>query len=265
MSALRKPEWIDEAADAPEPGSMAFLDHLDELRQRLIACTAAWIVGLVIAYVFSARIQDVIMRPLRDVLPPGSPLVFTDPAGGFVLQFRIAAIAGTFLASPFLMLQVWRFVAPGLYRDEKRLAIPFVVLSSLLFIAGASFSHVVAFPMAMAFFASFSTDVVRMMPEVERTFGMYVRMLFAFALAFQLPVVVMFLARVGIVTARFLVRHTRYAVLVVFILAAVLTPGGDVYVQLLMAAPMLVLYALAIGLAWIVEPARGESEIPGVR
>lgn len=253
MSALRKPDWEgDQQPDAD--GSMAFLDHLDELRRRLIYCVAAIGAGLLVAMVFSGEILDFVMRPLVATLPEGRTFQQYNPAGGLTLRFRIAGVAGVLLASPMVLTQTWLFIAPGLYRDEKRLAIPFVALGSLLFVAGAAFAHYVVFPLTFEFFGSYETASVAFNPDIELTFGMYVRMLFGFAAVFQMPVLVLFLARMRLVTARFLVRHAKYAVLLIFIAAAVLTPGGDVFVQFLMAAPMLALYALGIVLAWTFAP-----------
>jgi sec-independent protein translocase protein TatC len=254
-SALRKPDWDDEPEhDEPHSGAMPFLEHLDEFRRRLIYSVIAIAAAFAVALVWSDAISAFIFQPILKFLPDGQKFLSTNPPGVFLLKFRMSAIAGTMIASPFVMWQVWRFVAPGLYRDEKRVAIPFVLLSSSLFIAGALFSHYVVFPMTMQFFASFSSDIVEIKPEIEATFGIYMQLLFAFALAFQLPAVVMMLARLRLVTARFLIRHTKYAVLAIFVAAALLTPGGDAYVQLLMALPMLGLFVLSIVLAWAVAP-----------
>jgi sec-independent protein translocase protein TatC len=149
------------------------------------------------------------------------------------------------------MAQVWLFVAPGLYAHEKKLAIPFVVMSSFFFVVGAGFSHYVVFPMTWKFFVGFSNEYLEFTPRIEPTFAIYMKLLFAFALVFQMPTVVLFLARMGVITARFLVRNMKYAVLIIFVAAAVLTPDGSPVTQTAMAGPMFLLYLLSIVLAWL--------------
>jgi sec-independent protein translocase protein TatC len=150
-----------------------------------------------------------------------------------------------------VMTQVWLFIAPGLYAHEKKMAIPFVMMSSIFFIGGAAFSHYVVFPLTWSFFVSFTTDYLTFMPRIEPAFSLYMKMALAFGLVFQMPTVVLFLARMGVVTARFLLRHIKYAVLIIFIVAAVITPSGDMFTQTAMAGPMVLLYLLSILLAWI--------------
>jgi sec-independent protein translocase protein TatC len=163
-------------------------------------------------------------------------------------------IAGLVLASPYVMFQVWRFIAPGLYAHEKRFAIPFVLLSSAGLVGGAAFNHYVLFPAAMAFFASFNRPELRFVPAVDYVFALYTKMLIGMALTFQMPTIVFFLARMRLVTARWLARNTKYAILVIFIVAAILTPSSDPFNQTLFAAPMFVLYALSILVAWLAAP-----------
>jgi sec-independent protein translocase protein TatC len=232
-------------------GKMSFLEHLDELRKRIIRAVVAVFVGFLIACFFIEPLFAFIMRPLQQALPDGGKLVFTEPTEAFVLYIKIAAIAGLILASPAVMSQVWMFIAPGLYAHEKRLAIPFVLLSTIGFVGGAAFSHYVVFPMAWTFFASFTTDYMTFMPRIEPAFGLYMKLLLIFGLIFQMPTVVLFLARMGVVTARFMIKNIKYAVLIIFIASAVLTPTGDAFVQTAMAGPMIGLYVISIGLAWL--------------
>jgi sec-independent protein translocase protein TatC len=232
-------------------GKMSFLEHLDELRKRIIRAVIAVFLGFLIACFFIQPLFDFIMKPLQALLPPGGTLVYTDPTEAFVLYIKIAAIAGLLIASPAVMTQVWLFIAPGLYAHEKKLAIPFVLMSSFFFIAGAAFSHYVVFPMTWQFFVSFTTDYVTFMPRIEPAFGLYMKMLLAFGLVFQMPTVVLFLARMGMVTARFLWRNIKYAILIIFIVAAVITPSADMITQTAMAGPMILLYLISIALAWL--------------
>ena len=244
----RDPDADDESDAA---GKMSFLEHLDELRKRIIRSVVALFAGFLVACFFIDRLFEFIMRPLHDALPAGGTLVFTEPTEAFVLYIKIAAIAGLILASPAIMTQVWLFIAPGLYTHEKKMAIPFVVLSSIGFVGGAAFSHYIVFPMAWRFFASFTTDYMTFMPRIEPAFGLYMKLLLVFGLVFQMPTLVLFLARMGVITARFMIRNFKYAVLIIFILAAILTPTADAFVQTAMAGPMIGLYVLSIGLAWL--------------
>jgi sec-independent protein translocase protein TatC len=165
--------------------------------------------------------------------------------------FKIGIFAGLILASPFIFAQLWFFVAPGLYTREKKVVIPFVVFSTLLFFSGASFSHFVAFPMMWTFFGTFARqDLLAFMPNIDVTFGFYMKMVLAIGLVFQMPMLVFFLARFGIVTARFLLAKFKYAVLIIFVVAAIITPSSDMVSQTVLAAPMIVLYGISIGVAW---------------
>jgi sec-independent protein translocase protein TatC len=250
------------AAPAPPPDGdddgarMSFLDHLDELRRRLIVSAAAVFVGFLVAFAFINRIFAFIMRPLQQILPEGGKLMYTEPAEAFLLYMKVAALVGLLLAAPVVLWQLWLFIAPGLYANEKRFAIPFVLFSTFFFLAGALFSHYMVFPWAWRFFAGFSTDYMEFRPKIEPVFSLYVRMMLAMGLVFEMPTLVLFLARIGLVTPRFLIRNTKYAVLVIFIVAAVLTPGPDIVSQLLMAGPMTLLYAISILIAWIFQKKR---------
>lgn len=241
---------------------MSFLEHLDELRRRLIIAAIAIGVGMAIAFLFIRRIVDFVMTPLNALLPAGSTFISYEMTEGFMLYMKVAALTGLFIASPVVMLQLWLFIAPGLYSNEKRFAIPFVFLGTFFFLLGAAFSHYFVFPFAFGFFANFfGTDsYIRFMPSIGPLFAAYVKMLLALGLVFQMPTIVFFLARMGLVTARWLIRKTKYAVLVIFIAAAIITPGPDVVSQILVAAPMILLYGVSIGIAWAFQkkPRNGE-------
>jgi sec-independent protein translocase protein TatC len=242
--------------DAIDDGGarMSFLEHLDELRKRLINAAIALGVGCVIAFVFLGRVFDFLTRPMQQMLPERGELVVTAPPEYFMLYLKVGVLVGLFVALPAVMLQLWLFIAPGLYAHEKKFAIPFVVISTVFFATGAAFSHYVAFPWTWKFFMDFMPGYVQPMIRLRDAFSLYVKMLLGFAVIFQMPTVVLFLARMGVVTAGFLLRHTKYAVLIIFILGAVLSPGGDIVSQGLMAGPMLALYALSIVIAWVVAP-----------
>ena len=239
--------WFD---DESEGGKMSFLEHLDEPRKRIIRALLSLSVGVAIAAFFLEDILNFVMRPLSATLPPNAHFIFTYPTEAFMLRIRIALIAGLFIATPLVFWQVWQFVAPALYAKERRYAIPFVALSSLGFIGGAAFSHYVAFPLMWRFFSSFSDDMIVFMPRIEDTFSMYMRMLLGMAAVFQMPAMVFFMARMGVVTARWMIRQFKYAVLVIVVIAAVITPSSDVASQMIVAGPMVVLYILSIAIAW---------------
>ena len=239
-----------DGSDEDTAGKMSFLDHLDELRRRIVWAVVAIFVGVIISFFFINDIFDFIMKPLQAMLPPGGTLVYTDPAEAFMLNIKIALIAGLILASPAVFAQLWLFIAPGLYSHEKKWAIPFVVLSSIGFVGGAAFSHYVVFPLTWRFFASFTSDILTFMPRVEPAFSVYLRMVLAFGVVFQMPTLVLFLARMGVLTARFMIKNFKYAVLLIIIISAVITPDGGGVSLVAMSGPLVVLYIFSIGLAW---------------
>ena len=249
--ALQRDPSVTYDDDEDASTKMSFLEHLDELRKRIIYSAASIGVGFLIAFLFVQQLFDFVMRPLQAGLPAGARLVYTEPTEAFVLYIQIAAIAGLVIALPLVMAQVWLFVAPGLYTHEKKMAIPFILMSSGFFVAGAAFSHYVVFPLTWKFFVSFTSDYLTFMPRIEPAFALYIKMLLAFGAVFQMPTIVLFLARMGVVTARFLWRQIKYAILAIFIIAAVITPSGDMFTQTAMAGPMIGLYLLSILLAWL--------------
>jgi sec-independent protein translocase protein TatC len=245
-------EVPDEDLDA----RMGFLDHLDELRRRLIYSSVAVAVGMGIAFGFVSRLADFVLAPALATLPPGGSFVTTRPGEGFSFYLDLALIVGVMLAAPFVTYQAWLFVAPGLYKREKRLAVPFVTLTTLCTLAGGTFAHYVLFPSMMAFFARFDSPVMRFTPRVEDTFELYKNTVLGMVIVFQIPALVLFLAKIGAVSSAWLWRQLKFAVLVSFVAAALLTPSADPWNQALFAAPMIALYLLGIVLAWLVEPRR---------
>jgi sec-independent protein translocase protein TatC len=209
---------------------------------------------MAVAFVFIDRIVSFVLEPARRMLPFGAKLIYTNPSEAFSLYVYVAMLAGGLIASPYVMFQVWRFIAPALYTNEKRLVIPFVALTSVGAVAGAAFSHYVLYPSMIAFFGTFHSADLSFMPRVEDAFDLYIKMMLGMSAVFQIPTLVFFLARMRLVTARWLWRHLKYAVLVIFIVAAVLTPTSDPWNQTVFAAPMIVLYLLSILLAWAVAP-----------
>jgi len=233
---------------------MSFLEHLDELRRRIINALLAIAAGVIVGFAFIKPIGEFLQGPTLRVLPPGSRMIYTQPGEAFSFYVQIALIGGTVLAAPFVMYQVWLFIAPGLYAKEKKFAVPFVLMSTIGFIVGALFNHYVVFPWMMSFFASFNTPDLVFMPKLEDVFSLYTKMLLGMGVVFQLPTIVFFLAKMKLVTWRFLARSFKYAVLIIFVAAAVITPSGDMVTQTIFAAPMIALYLLGILIAWIVGP-----------
>lgn len=241
-------------SDEPEAqlpaGTMSFLEHLDELRKRLLWAIASVGVGFAITVFFIDEIFGFIMRPMQRLLPTGQTLIYTDPSEAFMLKIKIALIAGLIVASPLVFAQLWLFIAPGLYSREKKWAFPFIAMSSLCFATGAAFAHYVVFPIVWRFFVNFTTDYLTFMPRVEPAFSMYLRLILALGITFQLPTLVLFLARMGMITPRFMIRNFKYATLLIIVAAGVLSPDGGGVGMVAMGGPLILLYILSIGLAW---------------
>lgn len=246
-----EPDWDDHELDTDEGGKMSFLDHLDELRRRIIYSVVAVVLGLGLSLFFIGPLFDFIMKPMQLLLPAGQTLIYTDPSEAFFLQIKIALMAGLIVASPVVFSQVWLFIAPGLYAHEKKLAIPFIVLSSVFFLGGAAFSHYIVFPIVWRFFVGFTNEYLTFTPRVEPAFSMYLRLVLALGITFQLPTIVLFLARMGMITPRFMIKNFKYAVMIIVLVSAVLSPDGGGVGMLAMGGPVLILYIFSIGLAWM--------------
>jgi sec-independent protein translocase protein TatC len=238
---------------------MGFLEHLEELRKRIIRSCIAIAAGMAIAFFFVGPIRDFVLAPTFRMLPAGSELVFIRPGEAFSFDMSLTFIAGFVFAAPIVMYQVWLFIAPGLYAKEKKFAIPFVVLTTAGTIAGAAFSHYVLYPAMISFFGTFSTAKIKFMPRLDDTADLYLKMMLGMIVVFQIPTVVFFLSKMGLVTARFLWRNLKYAILLIFIAAAVLTPSADPWNQIVFALPMVALYMLSIAIAWMVRPRQQTS------
>jgi sec-independent protein translocase protein TatC len=253
-------DWDDDDSSPDGAGKMSFLEHLDELRKRIIWALGGVVAGFVLAVGFLNPLYLFVIGPMHALLKPGQQLIFTDPTEALMIKLKIAVIAGILIASPLVMTQVWLFIAPGLYSNEKKAAVPFVLLSSALFIVGAAFAHYYAFPLTYQFMASFSDDILTYMPRIEPTFSLWMKLVLTFGLVFQMPSLVLFLSRLGLVTAGFLWRNFKYAVLIIAIIGAVLSPGTDPVGQLALSVPMVLLYVLSIALAWIFGKKRKPAE-----
>lgn len=230
---------------------MPFTEHLEELRRRLIVCAIAIGVGFIIAYFFKEKIFAWLMQPLLQALPEDShqKLIYTAPHEAFMTYLKVSFLGGVALAVPVILYQFWRFVAPGLYDHERRYLYPIVILSTVFFLGGAAFGYLVVFPYGFQFFASFATEYIAPMISTKEFLSFATRLLIAFGLVFELPLVTLFLAKLGLVKASFLQRQRKYAIVIIFIVAAILTPP-DVFTQILMAIPLLLLYEASVWIAY---------------
>lgn len=242
--------------DLPE---MGLLEHLDELRGRLTRAFIAAFVGLLICYSFAQQIFDYLLMPLKPLLPEGSHLIFTSLPEGFFTYIKLSAVAGVFLTSPYIFYQLWQFVAPGLYKSERRWLVPIAFFSALFFCSGALFGYFVVFPIAFEFFMGFTTELIRPMPTLKEYLSFSLKLLIAFGVAFELPLFIFFLARLGMVTSRSLRKFRKYAILLAFIVSAILTPP-DVVSQTFMAGPLIILYELGIWVAHFFGKRRDPEE-----
>jgi sec-independent protein translocase protein TatC len=233
-----------------ELSRMSLVEHLDELRKRLAVSFVALFAAFLICWSFAKPIFTWLSRPLTQFLPEGEKLAFTGLVDPFMLYVKVAALAGVFLASPVLLHQVWLFIAPALYRHERRVAIPFILATTAFFVAGGYFGWAVAFPMVCRFLLTVGSDFKQVI-TVNEYFAMSSKVILGLGVVFELPVLIGFLARLGVVGHRFLLRHFRWAVLAIFVIAAIITPTPDIPTQCVFAVPMIVLYLLGVLLAWL--------------
>ena len=228
-----------------EEGKLPFTGHLDELRKRLINIFIAIGIGFVASYAFKEKLFDILVHPLVTVMKPGDTLIFTGLPEAFFTYLKVSFLSGIMLAAPVIIYQFWMFVAPGLYEKERRILIPIVFLSSVFFIGGSLFGYFIVFPWGFKFFLGFATETIRPLPSMKEYLSFSAKLLIAFGLVFELPLILTFLARLGLVSVDFLKKHRKYALLLFFAGAAILTPP-DVVTQIMMALPLMILYEISI-------------------
>ena len=241
---------VDASEDERELPKMSFLEHLEELRKRLIVSIVALGVAFLVCWNFADRIFALLAQPLSRFLPPGDKLVFTRLTEPFMLYMKVAFFAGIFLASPIILWQLWLFIAPGLYKRERRYAAPFIIIASLFFILGGYFGYRVLLPGTCAFFLETGRQFKQMI-KADEFFSFASMIILACGAVFETPILIFFLARLGIVTPAFLLQKFKWAIVIAFIIAAIVTPTPDMVTQTALALPMIGLYALGIGIAWI--------------
>ena len=234
---------------------MSFLEHLEELRQRLVRSVIAIFVGFIVCFYFSDNIYGYLAKPLTDTLRAlhmSDKLVYTNPTDPFNLYIKLSIVAGLFLASPYVLWQVWLFISPGLYKHEKRYVWPFVLLTSTLFIAGGAFAFDLAFPAALRFLVEFGKRFQPMI-SINEYWNLALTIIVGVGLVFELPVIILLLSLFGIVTPKFLIRQLRYAVLITAVAAAAIAPTPDWTTLFMFWIPMVGLYIFSIGLSWLVQ------------
>ena len=222
-----------------------FMAHLEELRKRLVVCAIAIGIGFIFSDIFSKRLFSLLIMPLKEVLPPDSSLIFTNLPEMFIAYIKVALIAGTLLAIPVIFYEIWMFMVPALYQKERKYLIPFIVASSVLFLGGALFGYFIVFPYGFKFFIGLATEDIQALPSVKQYFSFSIRLLLAFGVVFELPVVVFFLTKIGIINPDLMKKNRKFAILGSFAVAAILTPP-DVATQAMMALPLIVLYEISI-------------------
>ena len=242
-----------------EDGKAPFTAHLEELRKRLITCFIAVGVGFVLSYGFKEKLFQILVRPLLRVMETDDKLIFTGLPEAFFTYLKVAFLSGVMLAAPVIIYQFWMFVAPGLYEKEKRTLLPIIFLSSLFFIGGSLFGYFIVFPWGFKFFLGFATDYIRPLPSMKEYLSFSAKLLLAFGLVFELPLVLTFLAKLGLVSVDTLKKNRKYALLLFFAGAAILTPP-DVVTQIMMALPMMLLYEISILGAMIFGKKKIETE-----
>jgi sec-independent protein translocase protein TatC len=246
---------LEAETGSPEPeqtesGKMSFLEHLDELRKRLVHIAAYVGIGFVVSWLFHQRIYDFIAAPMVRTLPPGKHLVYTSITDPFTVYMKVAFVGGIFLTIPFILYEVWKFIAPGLYQKEKKYVVPFLISSILLFLLGASFCYVIILPTTFKFLNQMGSSFDPMI-KIDEYLDFTNMMILGLGLIFEMPVIVAFLSIFGLVSAKFLWDKFRYAMIGIVILAALISPTGDAFNLMVWSAPMILLYIISIGVAAI--------------
>jgi len=241
--------------------TMGFLDHLEELRKRIVYSIIAVAVGFCACWWKVERIYDVMQRPIMDALARNNlsaKLVYVNPTEPFNLYLKVGMMAGLFVASPFVLYQLWCFISPGLYRNEKRYVLPFMVSTIALFLAGGYFGYKVVLPQALVFLIGYGKDFQPMITLTEYS-SLFLTIIVGLGIIFEMPILVFFLSLMGIVSAGWMWHNIRYSILGIFVVAAIVSPTPDILNMCIFAAPMVGLYMLSTGIAYIVHPAQRQK------
>ncbi|UYF44219.1 twin-arginine translocase subunit TatC [Aliarcobacter cryaerophilus] len=233
--------------------------HIADLRKRLTISTITVVIMFFACFTFYEPILEWMMAPVKHALPAGTSMIAVEIQETFFTAMKVAFFGGFIISLPVIFWQLWLFLAPGLYDHEKKLVVPFVFFATLMFLLGASFAYYIVVPIGFDFLIAFGNSVVSVLPSIGKYVGFFTKLLIGFGIAFELPVITFFLAKIGLVNDQMLKDFFRYAVVLIFIVAAVLTPP-DVISQVLMAAPLLILYGVSIYIAKVFNPAQKEEE-----
>ena len=246
---------VSQRADLP---GMSLMEHLEELRRRIVHSAAYLAAGFVIAYFFHERLYGFVQAPLNHL---GIKLNYTHPMDPLNLYLQVALIGGAILAAPFILYQVWLFIAPGLYQKERRFVIPFMAATVGLFLGGAAFGYFYVLPGALKVLILGFGNKFNPMVTIEEYTGFFMSVILGLGISFEMPILIFFLALFGIVSPKFLWKNIRYAVLIVFVVAAFICPSPEPWTMCLYAVPMLALYMIGIGVAWWVHPSRRKPKV----
>lgn len=231
-------------------GTMSFLEHLDELRRRLLRCVIVYVAVLAVCWYFSGPIVEFLVAPIRRHLFGGGDIVFIQITEPFLVFMKASAVVALFVSAPYILWELWRFVAPGLYRHERLLGVAFLTLGSVFFLAGGAFGYYVAVPLAAQWLIQLGSGFKAAL-TLQSAFSFEAWVLVGLGLVFELPVIVLLLARLGILTPQFMLRHFRIAAVAIFVFSAVITPTGDMLTMSVFAGPMILLYLLGVAIAWL--------------
>jgi sec-independent protein translocase protein TatC len=248
MDPVPAPPRLAPAKTPDELDRMSLFQHLEELRGRIVWSLIGFVVAFAPCWFYVEQIFDFLERPVTRLLPAGKKLAYTGITDPFILYFKVAGLAALFLAAPFLLYQVWRFVSPGLYRHERLYVIPFLFFGSFFFISGGAFAYYIAFPYAAQFLLGMGTHFEPVI-TIERYFGFLLTVILGLGLMFELPILIFLLSVMGVVTPGFLMRNFRWAVVIIFIVSAIITPTPDIINLCIFAVPSLFLYLLGVGTA----------------
>jgi sec-independent protein translocase protein TatC len=249
-----------EKEEHSEERKMSLTEHLIDLRNSITHSLIAIGIGFGVCYYFKDFIFNIVTRPLTQALPKNSYLIYTGLTEAFFTYMKVAFFASLIITSPYVLYQIWKFIAPGLLPQEKKYVVPFVISSSFLFISGVLFGYFVALPPAFEFFVSFNNQYLQAMLSFKDYLSLFVTFLLGFGISFELPIFIFFLTKLGIVNAAMLSKQRRYAILIIFIVAAILTPSPDALSQVLMAIPLMFLYEVSIFVSRFARKEKVKSE-----
>ena len=255
---------LEKKSESSEPedsdaGKMSFLEHLDELRKRLLHVAAYLFGGFILCLFFREEIFNFISVPIKPHLP-GNKMIITQVQSGFMLYMKVAFLGGIFLTIPGTLYEVWKFIAPGLYQKEKKYVLPFLFFSVLLFLLGGAFCYYLALPTTIGWLLDFARAFTPMI-EATHYFDIVIMMILGFGLTFEMPIVIAFLSIFGLVSSKFLLKNFQYAVLILVTVAALLSPTADAFNLLIWSGPMILLYIISIAVAYVIEKLRRKKEL----